>query len=163
MAQEKEEAAISDDAAPKPSAQPDSMSADDTALPVDPDPAPVPETPADSDVVSPSHHAEAVPEPPTGPSPEIGTSGDDTKSSETMADQAAERDDGSEPATSTTEPPKKIRRILPARASGPTLDISALTPTSPWTPLRKLAITMVVAWCWSSWDCSAMRSSGGRY
>jgi Cd2+/Zn2+-exporting ATPase len=47
---------------------------------------------------------------------------------------------------STPDEPKKIRRILPARPSTAALDTAVFTTKTPWTALRKLTVTVIVAW-----------------
>ncbi len=146
MAQEKEEAAIPNDAAPNTPAQPASPTENGSILPLDPEPALLPETASDDASGDSPEEADTLPESELVPPSEADTTGDDTESPETAEDHGADSGSGQEPAAKPEEPPKKIRRILPARVSSPTLGASGLSPKSPWTPLRKMTLTNIVAW-----------------
>lgn len=146
MAQEKEEAAIPDDAAPNTPARPAPPAENDSIVPADPEAALLPETASEGDAGDAPEEAGALPESAAIPSSEAGTTGDDTESPETISDRLSASDAGPESAISAEEPPKKNRRILPARASSPTLGTAGLSPKSSWTPLRKLILTIVIAW-----------------
>jgi len=155
MAQKKEEAAIPGVAAPD-----EILPSRD--LPTPETGAPLPDAPEPSDL-APTTGSESIEREPTAPEEEpaqppdtdSAREPDPTESPEAgnieiaailaavAADEAADEAAGDAP-----EPKKeKTRRILPARPSTPAaLDVSAFATRTPWTPLRKLTVCVIVAW-----------------
>ncbi|HET9660659.1 MAG TPA: heavy metal translocating P-type ATPase [Thermomicrobiales bacterium] len=119
VARAESDTAAPDDATP-PLASGD-VKPDETVLPPD---EPAPASPTDSN-----------PEPAIPPSVAGPSSADATENTETDAATAV-----------AAAEPKKIRRILPARPSTAALGAAAFTTRTPWTHLRKLTVTVIVAW-----------------
>ena len=60
---------------------------------------------------------------------------------------AAAIETGKETSDSAETSKSKVRRILPARSSAPAaLSTATFATKSPWTPLRKLTVCVIVAW-----------------
>jgi Cd2+/Zn2+-exporting ATPase len=174
MAQEKEEAAIPGDAAPDesaPSVHPTNSDAapdgqiepnraepatdlivkpGETAGGADPgQPAPEPER-VDADVPVDDRPGELAadsdPEPPAKSAPkDLPTEYQDTESPETEPVVVAAAVDDAVVDAPAAEP-KTGRRILPARPSSAKLSTAAFATKTPWTPLRKLTVAVIVAW-----------------
>lgn len=134
MAQEKEEPVVSDDAAPDGSAQIEPSLAHDTSAPNGRDGlAPVAEDPA---AERPDRSVATAP------------AGDVPESDAAAANAGADIDStGAAEAEPIAPPvdPTPIRRILPI-GSSTALGSAALAARTPWTPLRKLSSTVIIAW-----------------
>jgi Cd2+/Zn2+-exporting ATPase len=99
--------------------------------------------PASADTPDQDSMGDAVPAPVDDPTD------DPTESPETEPPVVAASDTPATEAPAADAPatePKKVRRILPARPSTATLGASAFATKTPWTFLRKLTVTVIVAW-----------------
>lgn len=152
MAHDKEEAAIPGDAAPDETiAADDSASApgelsdgesadpeiDEPPAPTDPPIQDSPPAETETDLPA-SIYAAAVSDPSEpNPAPASGTDPGTTGAQPELALAAA---------AAANEPPRKIRRILPARSSTAIPGSSVTTTKQGWTRLRKLTVAALVAW-----------------
>ncbi len=166
MAQEKEDAAIPDDAASD-DTQPDRALPNresDAPLPVDP-PTVVSDLTGDDATQPPSNHPNSAdqdaPDVEVGepasvllPAPESEPETEPTESPESgnLEDQAevavaVTTETGATTSDSADTSKSKVRRILPARSSTPAaLTTATFAGKTPWTPLRKLTVCVIVAW-----------------
>ena len=138
MAQEKEERVIPNDAALDESAQNGSSSATDRNEPAEA------ETPDRVVVAAEDDSEDSVGTPPS-PAEQAADPVDDTNIPEAASEDELAGETAPQPAAIPGET-KTIRRILPARPSTTALGSASLAARAPWTQLRKLTLTVILAW-----------------
>jgi heavy metal translocating P-type ATPase len=150
MAQNKEKAAIPGDAAPDvPKASTGADSAPEDAPGTAPQLAESADTAdnvtgdAASDTLPRVEKANADPEP-GGPASAAAESAEAAPDADRPVVEPSEAVPAAADAGATPKP--KVRRILPARPSTPSLSASVFATKQPWTYLRKLTVAVVVAW-----------------
>jgi heavy metal translocating P-type ATPase len=157
MAQEKEEAAIPAGKAPDDTAPTDHLPIAGADPPKEEDSAsgtvaqePLPETDSAASEPETAHELDQVPSSDSDPAaePEPTESPEPGKGELAAIAAAVAADEAAAEAAEATEPaPEKRRRILPARPSTPAaLNTSAFATKTPWTHLRKLTVSAIVAW-----------------